>query len=85
MPEHTSDLLSCWIRRGGNKTQKKWWRIIPHCIWWTIWRERNGRNFEDIFNNIQKIKESCIATFYFWCKEHYVENAKQLVDLLGLL
>ncbi|WMV56021.1 hypothetical protein MTR67_049406 [Solanum verrucosum] len=20
MPEHTSDLLSCWIKRGGNKS-----------------------------------------------------------------
>ncbi|XP_055800457.1 uncharacterized protein LOC129869915 [Solanum dulcamara] len=85
MPEHTTDLLSCWIRRGGSKTQKKWWRIIPHCIWWTIWRERNGRSFEDRFNNIQKIKGSCIATFCFWCKEHCIENAEQLVDLLGLL
>ncbi|XP_015161001.1 uncharacterized protein [Solanum tuberosum] len=85
MAEHTTDLLSCWIRRGGSKTHKKWWRIIPHCIWWTIWRERNGRNFDDRFNNIQKIKESCITTFYFWCKEHCIENAEQLVDLLGLL
>ena len=22
MPEHTADLLSCWIRRGGSKSQK---------------------------------------------------------------
>lgn len=29
MPEHTVNLLGCWIRRGGSKTQKKWCRIIP--------------------------------------------------------
>ncbi|XP_060216337.1 uncharacterized protein LOC132643831 [Lycium barbarum] len=34
-PEHTADLLGCWIRRGGSKRRKKWWRIIPLCIWWT--------------------------------------------------
>ncbi|KAF3635863.1 putative serine incorporator-like [Capsicum annuum] len=33
MPEHTVDLLSCWIRRGGSNSQKKWWRIVPACIW----------------------------------------------------
>ena len=33
MPEHTADLLSCWISRGGRKSKKKWWSIIPSCIW----------------------------------------------------
>ncbi|WMV18075.1 hypothetical protein MTR67_011460 [Solanum verrucosum] len=28
MPEHTADLLSCWIRKKGSKSQKKWWRIF---------------------------------------------------------
>lgn len=32
MPEHTADLLSFWIRRGGSKNQTKWCRIIPVCI-----------------------------------------------------
>ncbi|KAG5590841.1 hypothetical protein H5410_041355 [Solanum commersonii] len=46
MPEHTSDLLSCWIKRGGSKSQKRWWRTVPACIWWIIWKERNQRIFE---------------------------------------
>ncbi|KAG5598397.1 hypothetical protein H5410_029767 [Solanum commersonii] len=33
MPEYTVDLLSCWIRRGGSKSQKRWWKIVPACIW----------------------------------------------------
>ncbi|WMV24199.1 hypothetical protein MTR67_017584 [Solanum verrucosum] len=33
MPEHTSDLLSCWIRRGGSKSQKRWWKLISSCVW----------------------------------------------------
>lgn len=41
MPEHTANLLSCWIRRGGSKSQKKWWKTIPACIWWNIGKERN--------------------------------------------
>ncbi|WMV09108.1 hypothetical protein MTR67_002493 [Solanum verrucosum] len=74
MPEHTADLLSCWIRRGGSKSQKAWWRIIPHCIWWTVWKERNSRNFEDRSNYIQKVRWDCIASFYFWCKEKGLED-----------
>uniref|UniRef100_A0A0V0HCA6 Putative ovule protein n=1 Tax=Solanum chacoense TaxID=4108 RepID=A0A0V0HCA6_SOLCH len=69
MPEHTSDLLSCWIRREGSKTQKQWWRVIPSCIWRTVWKERNGRCFEDRFNSMQKIKENCITNFHFGVKK----------------
>lgn len=25
MAEHTADLTSCWIERGGTKSSKKWW------------------------------------------------------------
>ncbi|KAG5574498.1 hypothetical protein H5410_054632 [Solanum commersonii] len=60
MPEHTSDLLSCWISRGGSKSQKRWWKLIPSCVWWSIWKERNGRCFEDRSNSIHKVKWNCI-------------------------
>lgn len=38
--EHTADLLSCWIRRGGSKSQKKWWRIFQLANG-GLWTERN--------------------------------------------
>lgn len=55
MPEHTADLMSCWMKRGGSKSQKKWWRIIPSCIWWSVWRKRNGRCFEDKISSVQSM------------------------------
>ncbi|WMV57703.1 hypothetical protein MTR67_051088, partial [Solanum verrucosum] len=85
MPEHTADLLSCWIRRGGSKRQKTWWNLIPHCIWWIVWKERNSRNFEDISNSIHKVKWNCIVSLYFWCKEIGLEDSDQLLELLGSL
>ncbi|WMV25673.1 hypothetical protein MTR67_019058 [Solanum verrucosum] len=85
MPEHTTDLLSCWIRRGGSKRQKTWWNLIPHCIWWTVWKKRNSRNFEDISNSIHKVKWNCIVSLYFWCKEIGLEDSDQLLELLGSL
>ncbi|WMV41939.1 hypothetical protein MTR67_035324 [Solanum verrucosum] len=68
MPKHTADLLSCWIRRDGSKSQKRWWKIIPHCIWWTVWRERNSRRFEDKSNSIHRVKWNCIVSLFFWWK-----------------
>lgn len=85
MPEHTADLLSCWIRRGGSKRQKTWWSLIPHCIWLAVWIERNNRNFEDIFNSIHKVKWNCIVSLFFWCKELGLEDSDQLIEFLGAL
>ncbi|WMV44197.1 hypothetical protein MTR67_037582, partial [Solanum verrucosum] len=85
MPEHTVVLLSCWIRRGGSKRQKTWWNLIPHCIWWTVWKVRNSRNFEDIFNSIHKVKWNCIVSVYFWCKEIGLEDSDQLLEFVGSL
>ncbi|KAG5622018.1 hypothetical protein H5410_007236 [Solanum commersonii] len=85
MPEHTADLMSCWIRRGGSKSQKKWWRIIPSCIWWTISKERNGRCFEDKIRSIHDVKWKCLETLFFWCKQNCIEEVEELVDFLGTL
>ncbi|KAG5568861.1 hypothetical protein H5410_064121 [Solanum commersonii] len=85
MPEHTTNLLSCWIKRGGNKRQKTWWNLIPHCIWWKVWKEWNSRNFEDISNSIHKVKWNCIVSLYFWCKEIGLEDSDQLLEFLGSL
>ncbi|WMV55237.1 hypothetical protein MTR67_048622 [Solanum verrucosum] len=63
----------------------KWWRIIPSCIWWTVWKERNGRYFKDKSNSIKKVKWNCIESFYCWCKEQHIEDTEQLVVLLGAL
>ncbi|WMV42282.1 hypothetical protein MTR67_035667 [Solanum verrucosum] len=58
-------MLPSWNRRGGTKVQKRRWSMIPGCIWWTMWRERNLRCFEGNSNRIQKIKLSCIVIFHF--------------------
>ena len=79
MPEHTADLLSCWVRRGESKSQKKWWNMIPSCIWWTIWRERNKGCMENTAESVQKIKWRYMNTFCFWCNEEGIEDAGQIL------
>ncbi|KAG5602468.1 hypothetical protein H5410_033838 [Solanum commersonii] len=47
MPRHTAELLACWNRDGVQSGHKERWKIVPTCIWWTIWKERNQRCFEN--------------------------------------
>ncbi|WMV26638.1 hypothetical protein MTR67_020023 [Solanum verrucosum] len=85
MPEHIADLLSCWVRRGGSKSQRRWWRTVPACIWWIIWKERNQRIFVGKECTIEKINWKVITTLGFWCKEMNIEEEIQLVDFIGAL
>lgn len=66
-------------------SEKKRWGMIPACIWWTLWNERNSRCFEDNANSIQKIKMNCLLLFHFWCKLEYIEDSEAIIDALGSL
>lgn len=59
------EVLTSWKRDGDHSRQKERWKIVPACIWWTIWKERNQRCFEDNHSSIQKLKMSCLMLFYF--------------------
>jgi hypothetical protein len=38
------------------------WKMMPTCIFWTIWRERNNMSFEDFERSLEDI----ISSFFFF-------------------
>ena len=67
MPSKIDETLFDWEMAGVGATNRERWRMIPASIWWTIWRERNERCFENKNNNLQEVKLKCILLFCFWC------------------
>uniref|UniRef100_A0A2N9HQK9 Reverse transcriptase zinc-binding domain-containing protein n=1 Tax=Fagus sylvatica TaxID=28930 RepID=A0A2N9HQK9_FAGSY len=45
MPRDVVDLLSCWSGNVGKGDAGVIWRVIPHCLMWCLWGERNARTF----------------------------------------
>jgi hypothetical protein len=48
MPRRVVELLACWKRRFSQNDLNVVWNVIPSCLMWCIWRERNARSFEEL-------------------------------------
>lgn len=82
---NTFELLIAWDQSRSTVRQKKWWRVILSCIWWTIWKERNSKCFEDKSKSIQKVKMNCNLNLHFLCKEFCIVEADSILDFLEAL
>ena len=84
-PRSIKGILSSWNRDGNASDKEKRWELVPACIWWTIWKERNSRSFENWQNSLQKIKMDCLALFNFWCKQDILTRTEDIFDVLDCL
>ena len=71
MPGSVADLFFCWYHWLG-KHSSNIWDLVPGCLLWTIWTERNRRSFEDEEKTVVQLLE------------HLPANPLRLVSLLGL-
>ncbi|KAG5615958.1 hypothetical protein H5410_015782 [Solanum commersonii] len=71
MPKTTLEVLNSWPGVGSRGKKEEWWKLIPACIWSSIWKERNARCFEGQKINFQRIKANWtevekINEIYLW-------------------
>jgi len=85
MPRTTFEVLTHWQGIGKRGSKEDWWKNIPACIWWTLWKERNGRCFEGKVSSPQEIKMRCLSLLYFWCKQNLVGEVDSLVEFKSQL
>ncbi|WMV38217.1 hypothetical protein MTR67_031602 [Solanum verrucosum] len=85
MPGNIKEALACWNRDGNQSGHRERWKIVPACIWWTIWLERNQRCFENKSCSMEKMKLKCLALFYFWCKHEYPHEDEDITSMLESL
>ena len=66
MPHTILGLLWCWQGSFGHHQNIYIWSIIPHCLLWCLWRERNSRCFEDTERSIPDLKLLFFRTLRDW-------------------
>ena len=81
MPMSVVELLACWQGRFGHHRNGFVWIVVPHCLMWCIWKERNSRCFEDSDCSMPDLKLLFFRTLiYVWRNQPF----SSILDLLGL-
>ena len=64
-PNRVLDLLFGWWNWFGKKSSIVW-NLIPSCLMWTIWWERNNRTFENKELTMDKLLEFFYGALFNW-------------------
>ncbi|XP_057489420.1 uncharacterized protein LOC130775285 [Actinidia eriantha] len=82
MPGTIKNLFVCWSQGRRRGSQRLAWRVVPLCLCWSIWRERNLRAFEDIENSLIFLKTSFISLLSLWMRKDFPSSTTSLIDFL---
>jgi hypothetical protein len=66
MPKSVKELFASWWTSGNSRSAVVW-KMVPLCLMWCIWRERNARYFEDSSRNIEDLTVFPIYLFHLDC------------------
>ena len=74
-----------WNGAFVGKERAKAWRAAPLCLLWTLWKERNGRAFNNVERADQAIKYSFLYTFVNWARVYIEDHTVSLIDFIDWL
>ena len=66
MPQKVIELFESWQGKFGRHRNIELWRIVPHCLLWCIWCERNARRFEGCERSMLEFKSFFLHTLLDW-------------------
>lgn len=66
MPRRVVDLLACWRGIWGNHQIAAIWKMVPLCLIWCIWLQRNDRYFKDRERSLGGLRDLFFPTLFLW-------------------
>ena len=79
----TALLFGCWNWFGKHSSQV--WNLVPHCLMWTLWWERNCRTFENIDHSVGRIIENFFGSLFDWARVWGLTSSSSVGDFLESL
>jgi hypothetical protein len=81
MPGSVKELFACWWSSGRLRSAVAW-KMIPLCLMWCIWRERNARCFEDTARSLEELLHYFMFTLYTWTAAWLAPDVISFSDFL---
>ena len=81
LPRSILDLLFGWWNWMG-KHSSQIWNLVPLCILWCIWKERNRRTFEDLNSSSDQMLASFSRTLFDWSRAWGLMSSDSLPSFL---
>ena len=77
------ELLTCWSSGFKSYRSAHLWELIPHCVLWVIWPERNARFFEDGERTAQGLKQFFLNSLFDWVNASGNYHFTSLYELIN--
>jgi hypothetical protein len=74
--------IACWWNSGRPRSAAIW-KMVPICIFWCVWKERNLRRFEDVESFMEDILAIFFHTLYLWTVVFLSLLSLSFVDFLA--
>jgi hypothetical protein len=84
IPGTVADLLFSWWN-GLGRHSSDIWNLVPACLMWTVWKERNQRTFEDTTRAEYQILEGFILTLFDWSKAWGLSSSTSIPEFTSSL
>ena len=66
MPHKVIEFFKSWQGMFGQHQNIDLWRLVPHCLIWCIWCERNARSFERCEHSTLEVKSFFLHILLDW-------------------
>ena len=66
MPHKVIESFESWQGKFKRHCNIDFWRLVPHCLMWCIWSERNARCFVGCERSLLEIKSFFLHTLLVW-------------------
>ena len=63
------------------KKRSKVWKLVPVCIFWTVWKERNRLAFRNESLAVQRLKHYFVFNLWVWNNMYIGEEISSLIGL----
>ena len=84
LPRSVASTLFGWWNWLGRHLSNIW-NLVPLCIMWCLWRERNRRTFEDMDSSDNQLLASISGSLFDWSRASGLTSSDSLPSFLSSL